>query len=343
MSNKTEQPSAQQLRKARRQGDVPVSAALAQAVAFVAVLCLLPTAARACFAATAELSISAVHGRTLSAREMCAVILALTLPVVGVAATVSGALCFVQTGGLIAWERVQPKLERLDPWGGLRSLMSPTRLLGVIRALLGALLVGIAVVLVLRKVLPSLAATPGELGPSMALAASSALQLAWYSAAVGLVLAAVDVVMNRQAWLKRWMMSRDELQREHKENEGDPELKASRKRAHQEMLASAALHAVKDATVVIVNPTHLATALRYREEEDVAPLVLAQGQGDLAHRIVQAAHAYGVPVVQDVPIARLLQELEVGQEIPEGLYEAVAEILREVWRAEEEARPALTP
>jgi flagellar biosynthesis protein FlhB len=86
-----------------------------------------------------------------------------------------------------------------------------------------------------------------------------------------------------------------------------------------------------------VNPTHLATALRYDEGEgDEAPVVVANGEGDLAKRIVEAAHAYGVPVVRDVPLARALAELEIGEQIPEALYEAVAEILREAW--EEQAR-----
>jgi FlhB-like protein len=89
--------------------------------------------------------------------------------------------------------------------------------------------------------------------------------------------------------------------------------------------------AVKQATIVIVNPTHLATALHYQEEEDEAPRVVAQGQGDLARRMIEAAHAYGVPVVRDLPVARALSELEIGDEIPEELYEAVAEILREAW------------
>jgi len=85
---------------------------------------------------------------------------------------------------------------------------------------------------------------------------------------------------------------------------------------------------------VIVNPTHLATALKYSEEQELAPSVVAQGQGEMAKLIIEAARAYGVPVVRDVPVARALNELEVGDEIPEILYEAVAEILREIWQAE---------
>jgi len=92
--------------------------------------------------------------------------------------------------------------------------------------------------------------------------------------------------------------------------------------------------AVKDATVLIVNPTHLATALRYQENEDDAPTVLAHGEGDLARRLIEAAHAYNVPVVRDVPVAHALRELQLGEQIPEALYEAVAEVLRELLAAE---------
>jgi len=103
------------------------------------------------------------------------------------------------------------------------------------------------------------------------------------------------------------------------------------------MLASVAVGNVKNASVVVVNPTHIACALKYEGTEDDAPVVVASGQGDLAKRIVEAAHAYGVPVLRDVPLARALVELEIGDEIPEALYEAVAEILREAWDERDQA------
>jgi FlhB-like protein len=126
-------------------------------------------------------------------------------------------------------------------------------------------------------------------------------------------------------------MSKDEIKREHRESEGDPEIKAARRRAHQEMLAGATLNAVKNATVLVVNPTHLANALRYRDDEDDAPEVIAQGRGELAQKMIDAARAWGIPVVRDVPLARALSDLEVGDQIPEALYEAVAEVLREIY------------
>ncbi len=129
-------------------------------------------------------------------------------------------------------------------------------------------------------------------------------------------------------------MTKSEVKREHRESEGDPQLKAARHRAHKDMLSAATINAVRDATVVIVNPEHLATALRYVEGEDDAPTVIASADGELAQRIQEAARAYGIPIVRDVPVARALSELEVGDTIPEALYEAVAEILREIWETE---------
>ncbi|MGH7271508.1 MAG: EscU/YscU/HrcU family type III secretion system export apparatus switch protein, partial [Polyangiaceae bacterium] len=110
-------------------------------------------------------------------------------------------------------------------------------------------------------------------------------------------------------------------------------------RAYHELMSQATIASIKSASVVVVNPTHLACALRYDgagEEREGAPVVIASGEGELAAQIVRAAQAWGVPVVRDVPLARALIELEVGDAIPEALYQAVAEILRDL--SEEETR-----
>jgi type III secretion protein U len=126
-------------------------------------------------------------------------------------------------------------------------------------------------------------------------------------------------------------MTKEEVRREHKDAEGDPQQKAARERAYHELLAQATIANVRGASVVVVNPTHRACALRYDEKAgDEAPLVVAKGEGDEARRIVRAAEDWGVPVVRDVPLARALVELEVGAVIPEALYEAGAEVLREL-------------
>jgi type III secretion protein U len=152
---------------------------------------------------------------------------------------------------------------------------------------------------------------------------------------VGLALGVLDVVVTRGAWLRRLRMTKDEVKREHKDAEGDPQQKAARDRAYQELLAQATVGNVRTASVVVVNPTHLACALRYDEKEgDEAPVVVASGEGELAQRIVAAAEDWGIPVVRDVPLARALVELQPGEVIPEALFEAVAEVLRDLWERE---------
>lgn len=128
-------------------------------------------------------------------------------------------------------------------------------------------------------------------------------------------------------------MTKQEVKQESRETEGDGSQKGERRRLHAELLEDAMLHRVRTADVVIVNPDHLAVALRYDpDEEDDAPLVIAAGRNLLAARIVAEARRHGVPVLREVELARSLVGVELGSQIPEELYEAVAEILKVVVR-----------
>lgn len=338
MSEKTEDPTPRRLKRARSEGDSPVSAALTQALSFVVALTLLPGAVAASFAHTKSLLLKALAQPVADFRASIAIreVLLLTLPMLLAAAAAAVFVGFVQTGGVLSAKKLAPDLGRANPIEGLKNLFRLERAAGILRALLGSLLVGWLATKIILDHLELFASGTGNLMGSGALAFSLSRTLLWLAASVGLGLAVIDVLVTRRGWFKRLRMTRDEVKREHREAEGDPQMKADRARAHREVLAGHALLAVRDATVVIVNPTHLATALRYDEDRDQAPLVVSRGAGDLARRIIDAARAYGVPVIRDIPIARALFELEVGEEIPEALYEAVAEVLRTIW---EEERP----
>jgi type III secretion protein U len=355
MSEKTEDPTPKRLRRAREDGDSGASAFAAQSIAFLVAVALVPGAVRALASrAAGDLRAAIAHAGDASpavnvdAGAIATEVVALTFPLL-IAAGLAGGVAFaVQTGGVFASKRIAPRLERLDVVAGFRGLFSGVRLFAVVRALAAAAFVlWIAWAALASHVadLGRLAGPPGARPGEMWMdgriehaaraAGALALGVARDAALVGLALAAIDLAVVRRAWMKRLRMSKDEVRREYREAEGDPQLKAARDRAHREVLASATIANVRNATVVIVNPTHFATALQYKEEEgDVAPVVVASGEGELAARIAAAARDYGVPVVRDVPLARALAELEVGAEIPEALYEAVAEILREIWDAE---------
>jgi flagellar biosynthesis protein FlhB len=339
MPDKTEAPTPRRLRKAREEGDSGVSAYAAQAVAFVVAVALAPSAVRALAErASADLRHAIAQSATfpvaprLDPSDLATTVAAIILPMlcaVGIAGAVAQLL---QTGGIVATKRLAPQLDRLNPIAGIRHLFSTTRLFAVARALIAGALVAWLAWVALSDHLLDFARAVGRPRWMPTLMREVAGSLAWRVAFVGLAIGAIDLVVTRRAWLRKLRMSKDEVRREHRETEGDPLLKAARERSYRELLAQADLANVRGASVVVINPAHVACALRYDDQQgDDAPVVVASGEGEFAARIVRAAHDCGVPVVRNAPLARALVELEPGQAIPEALYEAVAEILREVW------------
>jgi flagellar biosynthesis protein FlhB len=343
VSDRTEQPTARRLRKAREEGDSGASPYAAQAAAFAAAVAVLPSAVRALVARSSDelrgaISHAAHPGdvaHLVDAWSTATGVIGVALPVLAAASLAGGAAYVVQTGGVFASSRVAPQLDRLDPVAGLGRLLSAERLFGVLRALVAAVALAALAAAELRAHVVDLARVAGRIGWLGPVVAGLTVTFAWRAAVVGLAIGLVDVVVTRRAWLGRLRMTKAEVRRDHKDAEGDPLVKAARERAYAEMLQGVTIANVQRATVVVVNPTHLACALRYQagdgdEAGDEAPVVVSSGEGDLAARIIEAARAWGIPIVRDVPLARALVELEVGAEIPEALYEAVAEILRDL-------------
>jgi type III secretion protein U len=340
VSDKTEDPTPRRLRKAREEGDSGASSNAAQAISFVAAVAIAPSALGALASrATSDLrgaidqtGLSSSGAARIDAQGLATTVLALAMPALIVVAATGALAHGVQTGGVFATRRLVPSLDRLNPVRGLAGIFSGARLFAVARALLAAGAIGWLAYGELSGHLLDLARMTGRLRAAGIAIADVTGRFAWHTALIGLALGLIDALVTRRAWFRRLRMSKEEVRREYKDAEGDPGLRAARQRAYQDLLAQVTIANVKDASVVVVNPTHLACALRYDDKMgDDAPVVVARGEGDLAARIVQAAEQWGIPIVRDVPLARALVELEVGDAIPEVLYEAIAEILREVW------------
>lgn len=341
MSDKSEEPTAKRLRKAQEEGNSPISSFASQAIAFLCALALAPAAISALATRSSDdLRAAIAHAGdpsvtvALEPRGVATSLVVLAVPILAAAGAAAAVTAAIQSGGVIATKKLQPKLDRLNFVSGLAQLLSISRLVTVVRAgLFGAAVAWFAYA-ALRDHAGDLARSTGRLPEAAAVASTLALDVVKRAAILGVFLGVLDVVVTRHSWRNKLRMDKSEVKREHKESEGDPQLKAARERAHHEMLSAATVANVQKASVVIVNPVHIACALRYDEDDgDEAPVLVASGHGDLAARIVQAARAYGVPVLQDIPLARALVELEVGSAIPEALYEAVAEILREAWES----------
>lgn len=256
----------------------------------------------------------------------------LTLPVVAAGAIIGGLLDFLQVGALFSMETLMPKLEKLNPIAGLKNIVSKKQAVELIKNLFKLALsayVAYSVVIdamplvveTVRQDVPTVMHTLGELSARVAMR-------------VGLlfvVFGIFDVWWQRKSYYDDLKMTKDEVKKEYKESEGDPHHKAARKELHQEILESAQMEAVKDADVIVTNPDHVAVALKYDTAKDAAPRVLAKGVDFKAERIKALARDAEVPTLRNVPLAHALLRVEVGQEIPEELYDAVAEVLNFVY------------
>src|SRR5699024_6869537 len=155
------------------------------------------------------------------------------------------------------------------------------------------------------------------------------------------ILAFVDYLFQRYSHRKNLKMTKQEVKEEYKQMEGDPQVKSQRKALYQEMSKNTISH-VKEASVLITNPTHFAIALRYDPKQDVVPVVLAKGRDELAQRMKKEAKIQKVPMIENRPVARALYaQVKAGDTIPVQWYEAVAEIIALVYQLEEKNKGKL--
>lgn len=238
-----------------------------------------------------------------------------------------------QTGFMIANEAMTPKLEKLNPLSGFKTLVSVASLVELVKSIFKIAIIGGISYSVFIGVLDQL---PGliDLSPTLSLIffGQTALKMGFYVCLLLIIMAASDVFFQRWKFEKDMRMTKQEVKDEHKQREGDPQVKGRIRSTQREMAMRRMMEAVPDATVVITNPTHLAIAIKF-ERTMPAPTVVAKGAGNIAERIKQIATEHDIPVIEQKPLARtLFKTVEIGQYIPVDLYHAVAEILAYVYR-----------
>jgi flagellar biosynthesis protein FlhB len=335
-SEKTEQPTPRRLAEARRRGEVAHSRELGSAVVLCAVVALLTLGATSWFGSLLVAVHVALADATRAPAFAAAGERALSVfaravgPPLAVAFVTALAVGLAQTRGLLAPARVGFDGRRLVPrWD---RVLGGAALAELGR---GLLKVGFAAAVAwpaLRLALPALLRIAGA-RPAGVLAVLAALaqRLGNHLALAALIIGVGDYFWQRHRHLQSLRMTRDELKREHRETEGDPHHKAARQRLHRELAEQRMVADVRRADFVVVNPDHLAVAVRYEREGGAAPVVVAKGERLLAEAIKDVAREAGVPIFRDVTLARSLRDVEEGGEIPEALYQAVAEILRLVY------------
>lgn len=237
---------------------------------------------------------------------------------------------FIQTGPIFSFHPIKPDWNRLNLKEGFQRIFSLKILIEGVKTILKTLALGLALYMFISEVLPialGLMQTDVKAYPKTFLAES--LNLIKYCLIALLPLALFDFIYVRREFAKKLMMSKREVTEEHKQREGDPRIRQKIRELQREARKrSGSLQKVKDADVLITNPTRLAIAIKYDRTTMLAPIVLAKGAGNLAALMRESAHAHKVPVAENKRIARLLfRHTRIDQAIPEESYRDVARLL----------------
>lgn len=346
MSDKTEPPTTKKLRDARKKGQVAKSKEVSSAAVIIAVFGALVALFPTFVGEVQQMILLPTHfynvefGLAANAvlSQVAITSLLVTAPVIVVAAVIAIVANMAQVGMLFTAEPLKPKLSNLNPASGLKKMVSPKNLFEFLKSAVKIAFLSLLLFIVIRSSLQDLVKIPHcGLGCIPTVAGKLLFEIMIYTVAAFVIVAAADFVYQKAHFMKEMRMSKEEIKKEYKEMEGDPHIKGKRKQLHHELMQSDTDAAVRKSKVVVTNPTHIAVALDYQQGETPLPVIRAMGQNIQAKRIIKIAQEAGIPIMQNVPVARGLYENgKLNQYIPSDMIEAVAEIFRWVRELEEE-------
>ena len=267
------------------------------------------------------------------------------LPLLGllVVATLAGPLLLA--GWNFSWKPLTPDFAKFNPITGLKRIFSINGVVELFKSTAKATLIGGIAVWVIWRYKDELFALATEsLGASISHLSHLLFTTSLFIVSSLMLLVAIDVPFQLWQYAKNLRMTKEEVKQEAKEMEGDPQIKARVRAAQRASARKRMMAAVPKADVIVTNPTHYAVALKYEEGRMGAPRVVAKGVGLLAERILELAREHTVPVLQAPPLARALyRHAEIGDEIPQRLYTAVAEVLAYVYQLRNATYASPTP
>jgi len=347
---KTEEPTSRRLSQARERGEVPRSPDFGGAIEVLVVCGLIFVIGKDIVDGIAEMlrqsltfsrvqientgDLAPLAGKRLVEGLWTVKWIFLTTVTVAIVASV------LNGGFNFSSQAVAPKFSKLNPLTGLSRIFGAQAWVGLLRNLLKFVVIAAVVfgVLYTRR-FEMLALSRDALEPMIAAGASLAFMVFTLVSVAVAALAIVDIPYQRWNYLRRLRMTKQEVRDEMKDIEGRPEVKRQIRRKQRELSRGKMLEKVRDADVVIVNPSEFAVALEYDEARNPVPILLAKGRGEIAAAIKEQAKRAGVPLVSSPPLARAIYfTTELDREVPEGLYRAVAAVLAYVFRLS-----ALTP
>lgn len=240
----------------------------------------------------------------------------------------------VQTKFLFSQKSMTPNFGRLSPLKGIKNLFSIKNLVELLKSILKVTIMVWILYTILRDDFVSVARTLDmDVKAAIIHILSLIIQMVLKVALIFLVIAVFDYFFQRWQYEREIRMSKQDIKEEHKQTEGNPEIKGKIRQLQRERAMSRMMQAVPEADVIIRNPTHFAVALRYKLDQDEAPILLAKGQDNMAFRIIETGQEHEITVVENRALARgIYQTTELNQQIPADYYGAVAEILVYVYK-----------
>ena len=266
-------------------------------------------------------------------KEVCLLFLQMVAPVFLVGFAVSFIADVVQVQWKPTAKPLQPKFNKLNPLSGFKRIFSKQSLVELIKSLVKFALVGYVAYSYIRGQYDKLYIWYEiPLKQAVGLVGDMVVQLGIRMAATYVIIAAADFAYQKWKYNDDLKMTKQEVKDEYKNTEGDPQIKGQQRQRMREASQRRMMQDVPKADVVITNPTHIAVAIRYDAEIENAPTVVAKGEDYLAAKIKETAKENGVEIMENKPLARALYAtVEVGEQIPPELYQAVAEILALVY------------
>ena len=246
-----------------------------------------------------------------------------------------------QAGFKITPKAIMPKFSKLNPAKGFKNSFLSTRpLVELGKSVVKLATIGIFSYYILEDmVLNSLGLVNYTITEIVAYMMDNAVEFLWRVSLVYVVIAFADFAYQKHKFKNDQKMTKQEVKEEGKQLEGDPQIKSQIRGKQMEMARSRMLQDIPTADVVITNPTHFAVALKYEVGESFAPKVVAKGQDLLAQKIKSIAKENNIPMHEDVQLARALYKVcQVGQEIPDNLFQAVAQILAYIFKLKENSK-----
>ncbi|RKD34451.1 flagellar biosynthesis protein FlhB [Thermohalobacter berrensis] len=255
------------------------------------------------------------------------------LPISAIAFIIGIGVSYVQVGFLFTTETLKPDIKKLNPIEGFKRIISKKALIELLKSVIKVFVAGYVVYIYgLKEIQNTFKLMDMNIESIVNYIANISFQVAMRVGAVLLVIAIIDYIYQWWEHEKNLKMSKQEVKEEHKQTEGDPQIKSKIKEKQRQIAMRRMMQDVPKADVIITNPTHYAIAIKYDKDKYDAPYVLAKGKDKVAEKIKEIGEEEDIPIVENKPVAQMLYKMvDIGDVIPEELYQAVAEILAYVY------------